>query len=216
MPSPEHCPIQFRGVCPDLVLSCEEGCRLVVKQEEETDRRNVEMMENIADHVINLLRSDLKSSNVPSLLFVDCLQYIAVVLCQRTGYSAVGTSMEERVHDQEIQRQTSGISSLVLLECEQSIRDAFTDALVLYLTASLCEHMSGDVLETVELSQLIEVISVVVGCHARFISEWQKSNRSGMLVARPDLEGLLGGSITLNIAFGLLSAILGGARQVCL
>lgn len=126
-------------------------------------------------------------------------------------------------------------SSSLLLECEELNRglshtQAYRTMLVLYVTAALCEHMTDDVLQSIsDVSLLLQTISTVVSCHAHFVS-LEKASRVGvdrssrgsggqafLLTtggAVADLEVLPGGSITLSIVFGLLSAILGGDRKV--
>ena len=113
---------------------------------------------------------------------------------------------------------------MLLLACEEpshglSHSQSYHNALVLYVTAALCEHMSNDILQGIgELCLLLEAISAIVGCHAHFVSDDSAGrNRGGLLLvpaACPDLEELPGGSISLSIVFGLLSALLGKEREV--
>ena len=123
---------------------------------------------------------------------------------------------------------------------------SYHNALVLYTTAALCEHMSSEVLQSVKMSLLLEAVSSIVGSHAHFVSpppppgsekttsfgtsvdssqscgkESGKKGASGgkglfLMVGGGgrDLDELPGSSITLSIVFGLLSAILGGGREV--
>ena len=218
----------FKGVEPALALSCDEHSGLVVErltEGEEFKMYSVERMESAATCILDLLKSGLESGNIPGILFIECLLHVAVVLCRTIGYDASATAVGARVKEmteahlgskrQEVTRDTNSD----LLECElnpiaPSRREAYGNASVLYLMAALCEQMSREVLEQVELRKLLEMMSVVVSCHARFVSKGRSS--SLLLVAGPDLEELLGGPITLSVVFGLLSAILSGAREVCL
>ena len=97
--------------------------------------------------------------------------------------------------------------------------------------------MSNEVLQSVQLPLLLEAVSSIVGCHAHFVSPASdRTTTSGipgggigsgskggiggerlLLVTAaggPNLDELPGSSITLSIVFGVLSAVLGGGREV--
>ncbi len=229
-PNEKQQEVGFRSTLPGFVLQVDETSGLSVRlatKESGTNGESIEAMEDIAGCLLEILRTELKSSDVPSLLFMECLQHIAAVLCRATGYDAAGTSIgirlvEERERKAAAKKPTSkGSSSSALLELEEDLElqtssGSFANALILYLAASLCEKMSGEVMERVELPGVLEVISVIVNCHARFASEPQQPQDycKTPQVAQSDLGRLLGGPTTLSIVFGLLSAILGGARKV--
>ena len=182
---------------------------------------NTERMESVANCVVTLVESDLKSDQILGLFFTECLQHIAEVLCKSAGYNASDTPFSSKIEGAQLspKHQTHDSSNSTLLELEQVLEvpthtEAYSHALVLYITAALCERMSNEVFQQSQLQQLIGVMSVIINCHARFISEpCQKSDKL-LVAAEPNLDKLLGGSITLSIVFGLLSAILGGAREV--
>lgn len=210
--------VEFKSLDPGVTLKYDEGFSLKWLSGEE--RMDMERMESIASCILDLLTTDLKASRLTGLLFTECLQQIAVTLCQTTGYDAADTSLQSRLERPPpgLKQNPSDSTNSDLLECERnpevlSRSEAYGNALVLYLTAALCEHMSNEVIEQVDLPLLIETISVVVKSHAHFASKGQSSDI--LLVIGPNLEKLFGESITLSIVFGLLSAILGGAREVC-
>ena len=218
----------FKAVHSSVALQCNKNGDLTVKCLSEEGRlksQDTERMESVANSVISLVETDLKYNCIPGLFFTECLQHIAVTLCRSTGHNASNTSLSSKVKKEgNIQsrqmHQKSDDSCSTLLELEQVLEvpvhtEAYSNALVLYLIAALCEHMGDTVLQQSQLHDLVEVMSVIVNCHARFVSK-EPSQKSDILLvtAGPDLEKLLGGSITLSIVFGLLSAILGGARQV--
>ena len=218
---------RFKAIHSSIALQCNKG-ELTVKclsEEGRLESQDTERMESVANCVIHLVETDLKFNGLPGLFFTECLQHIAVVLCRATGHSASDTSLSSKVkRERSIQSNQmdhkSDDSSSTLLELEQVLEvpvhtEAYSNALVLYLTAALCEHMGDTVLQQSQLHDLIEVMSVIVNCHAQFVSEEPSRTTDILLVAAgPDLEILLGGSVTLSIVFGLLSAILGGAREV--
>ena len=218
----------FKAVHSSIALQCNKDGELTVKclsEEGTLESQDTERMESVANCVIQLVETDLKFNCLPGLFFTECLQHIAVVLCRSTGHSASDTSLSSKVErERSIQsnpmHQKSDDSSSTLLELEQVLEipvhtEAYSNALVLYLTAALCEHMGDTVLQQSQLHDLIKVMSVIVNCHAQFVSEEPSRTSDILLVtAGPDLEKLLGGSVTLSIVFGLLSAILGGAREV--
>ena len=217
----------FKGVEPALALGCDEDSGLILERLTEGERLkvyNVDRMESVANCIMDLLKSDLKSSNITGSVFTECLLHVAVVLCNATGYNASATAVAGRVKEMAEARvglkrpEATGETNSDLLECEWSSSaagqsEAYGNAVVLYLMAALCEQLSSEVLLQVELHRLMEAMSVVVGCHARFVSEEKSSGL--LLMPMPDLDKLLGGPITLSVVFGLLSAILGGAREVC-
>ena len=112
-------------------------------------------------------------------------------------------------------------TSSILLECESklppSCSEAYSNSLVLYITASICESLSSSLLEQTELPDLLSTLFVVISCHAHCVtrSEKRTTKADSMLVnEESQLDEILGGPITLSIAFGLLSAIMGGAIEV--
>ncbi len=219
---------KFRKLLPILSLHSDESSAPVLTSlESGSSEEGVETMESITGCVLEILRTDLQDSSVPSQLFLECLQRIATELCRASGYDAAGTcvgrAMGERKRNSALKKPASTGNSSALLDLEEKLErstsaESFSNTLALYLTASLCEHMSEAVLERVELPVLLEVISVITQCHACFVSRPHQPPGCTVTlqVVVPDLERLLGGSITLTIVFGLLSAILGGAREVSL
>ena len=192
-------------------------------------------MESVGNCVLDLVQRDFKSSEIPSLLFLQCLHCLSSQLCQSSGYTrpplslptSTQPSLSPTANSQGAKSESSQStqSSTLLLACEEpghglSHSQSYQNALVLYVTAALCEHMSNDILKGIsELCLLLEAISAIVGCHAHFVSEASAGRSSGghlLLVpaACPDLDKLPGGSISLSIVCGLLSALLGGEREV--
>ena len=218
----QECEARFKPVCLGIALQYDgkDGSLTLehLREEGRLESYNTGRMESVANCIVTLVESDLNSDQIPGLFFTECLQHIAVVLCKSAGHDASYTSLTGRT-DGSQKHHTHDGSNSTLLELEQVLEvpthtEAYSHTLVLYLIAALCERMSNEVLQQSQLHNLIEVISVIVNCHARFISEPGQNSDKLLVATEPNLEKLLGGSITLSIVFGLLSAILGGAREV--
>ena len=187
-------------------------------------------MESVGNCVLNLIQCDFKLSPIPGMLFLQCLNHLSSQLCQTAGYTPPSLSPSQlsshhaTASKETVKEPSLSTSSTLLLACEEtshgpSHSQAYHNALVLYVTAALCEHMSSDILQSIsEVRLLLEAVLVIVCSHAHFVSEARGIGDGSSLLlvaaASPDLEELPGGSISLSIVFGLLSAILGGEREV--
>ena len=224
--------LDFKGVHPRFALVCTEETNgkltlraqseLQVLQELDTNK-----MESVGSCVLDLLQHDHKSGSVPGLLFIQCLQQLASQLCKSTGYASPSLSTsthQTHLHQTPVAMADTRPTSSALLECEDlshglSHTQTYYNALVLYVAAALCEHMSNEVLQCIELPTLLKVVSTIICCHAHFVSSKRATSGGSQAlllteVAEPNLDELPGGSITLSIVFGLLSAILGGGKEV--
>lgn len=125
--------------------------------------------------------------------------------------SSVGNSMTSLSLD------TQSTSS-ILLECESKLppsrSEAYSNSLVLYITASICESLSSSLLEQTELPDLLSALATVISCHAHFVTRPDKKTDTLLFDEESSLDDILGGPITLSIAFGLLSTIMGGVIEV--
>ena len=215
----------FKTLHPSLALKIADGENepsLMVHQRKvsEVNTHDVDEMERIGNCVLEMLKSNADIASVVSVFFLQCLEHISKELCKTTNYKSGNAVNESQQAAAGSEENTGTKSSSLLLHFEQNIdhsqEEAYTSALVLYITAALCEQMSDDVLKQVELPVLLSTISTIVGCHAQFAERLLngQDQTSILQITGPSLESLLGGPITLSIAFGLLSAILGGAREV--
>lgn len=189
-------------------------------------RWSVEKMESLGQAILELVGTEIKSRQLLGQFFVECLTCIAATLCLGMDYQTHLPSVQREMTQMKTTRKQSDGASSVLLDVEQrmakpSPTEAFHHSLWLYLTAALSENKTSEVLEQTDTSQLLNVLSVVVECHAHLVARKQDNSSSSspppnLLVIQPDLDQMLGGPITLSIALGYLSALLGGARQVCI
>ena len=239
--------LNFKELHPDLLLTCTKEANFKLTLETQSDIKTLQgldtdKMESVGNCVLDLVECDFKSGPVPGLLFIKCLDHLSRQLCETTGYTPPSLSPGLTSDTPPPQQASTSIpsdavvgvdkyssqptSSGLLLEYEKadhgsvSHTQAYHTALVLYVAAALCEHMSNELLKSVsELPHLLQAISVIVLCHAYFVSPEKAAASSGgsrgqslLLVGGgpPDLDELPGSSISLSIVFGLLSAILGG------
>ena len=211
-------------VSPEISIECSsEGGVLCVRSVsgEVGEMWSVGRMERVGQAILSLVATELKSSQLLGRFFLSCLTSVVAILCLDTSYSPPHPSVQEDMKLLSRSTEASTTSSTVLLDVERKMKgasgpEAYHRSLVLYLTAALSESFTDDVLEQSDTVQLLSVLSVAVKCHAHFVTSKHESSSSvDLLQIQPDLDRMLGGPITLSIAVGYLSAILGGAKKVC-
>ena len=241
LPQPPPSAPQFLSLNPRLELVYHPlvsnlVLRLRSRKEEEEDGRQslgVDKMESVTDCILELLRSDLKACELTAKFFLECLKHLASVLCEATGYRP-SSRKSDSIKTTSLRAGTSS----ALLESEASPSgDTGRAALVLYLVAALCEdaELVVTILEQISLPGLFAVAATIIGCHAHSVvaetltetktsppsSSSSSSSSSGGIRLRVVVVGagangeLPGGTVSLSVVFGLLSAVLGGGREVC-
>ncbi len=195
----------FLTLDPRLVFSC-TGNPPTLSITSTSDLPKLSTMESIGQHIVRLLHLDLNSEEIVGKFFIKCIDYLAVIL---------GESMRSKKNS-DSKLKDSGNSSSVLLECERALpkssSELISETTTLYVAASLCEHMSECILKQSHFPSLLEACRTIIACHARIVDERERILTSEPL---PREERILGGPVTLNIAFGILSAILSEAKEVC-
>lgn len=220
--------VEWTSVSPcvsiEWPLEKSEVLRVKCVGDGEEGRWSVEKMESQGQTILELVGTEIKSRQLLGQFFVECLTCIAATLCLDVDYQIHLSSVQREMKQMKTTRKPSDGASSVLLDVEKrmakpSPAEAFYHSLWLYLTAALSENKTSEVLEQTDVSQLLNVLSVVVECHAHLVTRKQDNSSSSsppnLLVIQPNLDQMLGGPITLSIALGYLSALLGGARQVC-
>lgn len=202
---------QFKTLHPTLALNIiNDAQELSLVYQNKAHSLGVDEMERIGNCVLEILKTNV--SDVVGVFFLQCLDHIAEELYKETNYTMPNVLIPQST---PASVSTNKKSSTVLLECEQNLGvESYNNTLVLYIIAALCEHMSNDVLNGADLRSLLLTISTIVGCHSHYFTQSSKKQEKMFQITGPSLESLLGGPITLSISFGLLSAILGGAREV--
>ena len=231
MPPATEAMVKWASIAPGITAQwSSEGNNLCVRcggeGGEEEGGWSVEKMESVGKAILELVGTELKSSRLLGQFFIECLTYVVAILCQDVNYQTELPSVQKEMKQLTSMRtaKTSKSASPALLAIERRMREptqreAFQHSLALYLTAAFSENMTSEVLAQADMVQLLQVLAVVIECHAHLVTRKQYSRTSSsplnLLVVKPDLSEMLGGPITLSIALGYLSAILGGARQVC-
>jgi hypothetical protein len=173
-----------------------------------SDEEAVGLMGGVSEDIITLFKSGLNSECLIGQFFVECLKHFhAIMASSRDG---------SRVDDE------AKLSSSVLLECEKVLPltsgEVVDGVTLLHITAALCEEVSSKLLSQCHLPSLLAVCGDIVRCHAQVLGRGDA--RDGVCLAvreTPSYEELLlGGSLSLNIVLGLLSAVMAGARTVSL
>ena len=186
----------------------------------------VERMESTGEAILEFLGTLLKSKKLIGKFFIECFRFVIAVLCNDVGYQTQVSSVQAEIRMQRPEKTTptsssSTSSALLDLEhkqCNLSQAEAFHRSMALYLTASLLENNTSEVLEQADTAELLDILSVAIDCHAHHVTrkkcDTSSSSLNSLLLVEPDLDHMLGEPITLSIALGYLSALLGGAMQV--
>lgn len=196
-----------------FTLSTKRGGDLIITREEEevnaSSRTSSETMSEIGTSITDLVEGELKSTGVKSTLFTYCMEYIGHLLANEAGL--------QKIKEQETAQPIKEASNRTLLNWERSSmhnneRTSFSNALVLYVLASLCEGMDVETIKTLDLQSTVQALALLVKSHGIYhqkekpISTRQEEGKK--------TELLTGGDVTLSIAFGLLSAILASEKKV--
>ena len=221
--------VEWVPVSPEVSLKFEtEGRGLCVERVRggEGEIWSVERMEEDGRAMVELLGTVLRPSQLTGQFFLECLTCVAAILCQDLGYQSqapnIRTEIKAMSSMKKSQKSSKSSASSVLLDIEEKSQEltqaeSYRRSLILYLTAALSEEKTSDILEQTDTRQLLQLLAVVVDCHAHIVmrKENEMSSSLNLLVVQPDLDQMLGGPITLSIALGYFSAILTGANQVC-
>lgn len=219
--------VEWTSVSPFVSIEwpSEEGKVLRVRCVSDGEGRwSVEKMESLGRAIMELVGTEIKSHQLLGKFFVECLTCVTATLCLDVDHRSSLPSIQREMKKMKATRKASDGASSVLLDVEERMAtptpaEAFQHSLWLYLTAALSENKTSEVLEQTDISQLLSILSVVVECHAHLVTRKSdncssSSSPPNLLVIQPNLDQILGGPITLSIALGYLSALLGGARQV--
>ena len=170
--------------------------------------QNLDIMENVGHYVIKLLQSNFKSCEIIGIFFMECMRCLELIIIGSTKFEH-NVELKSKLFD-------SSLNSSALLECEKNLPKSNSEILsntaVLYTIASLCEHLCEEVLHHVHLPSLLETCKTILKCHAKVLDDG--CTKTLVLSERLYEDEFLCGPTTLNIVFGMLSAILSGAREV--
>jgi hypothetical protein len=166
-------------------------------------------METTCQHLIHLLQSDWKSNGLVGEFFTECLKHLSVIL-SRDAMSNTGSDVVPGSGGQS--------TSSVLLECENNMPlssfEVERGVGVIYTIATLCEQLNEKVLSEAHLPSLLGACRDILTCHTSYLAN-QGSNIKVSGTAEPTYgEMMVGGSVSLSIVFGLLSAIIADVSNV--
>ena len=169
-----------------------------------------ERMEEVGSCILDLLRTDMKSCRLLGPLFVKCLQQLVSTLTHQSS----GLTYSE---DASVVGKVNSSTSSALLELENNGTGpmaSLSDAMALYTAAAICENMGNDLVEQVDRFSLLDAISSIISCHASISSLQADVKVLPSYTMRVGPETLTGGTLTLSIALGLMSALLAGNKPV--
>ena len=172
-------------------------------------------MSKIGTCITELVEGELKSTGINTSLFMHCLEYMGMLLVRESGLQQ--GKEEKTTHNSTLMDEPQHESSTLLLEWEESTSTCtseavrFSNALVLYVLASLCEGMDLETMKSFDLHSMMQSLVLIVKSHSFYCK------RDVMLIRDEEAEllgNLTGGHVTLSIAFGLLSAVLASDDKV--
>ena len=192
------------------LLSAGQPPTLHIKQSlgVQDDALELEAMELNGQYVIKLLQTVLNvEESILGTFFMRCLNHLADILSAK--------DLSQGVHHTETD------SSSVLLECEPllplSSHERISHTSALYVTAALCEHLSAEVISQVHLPSLLSACGQILTHHCKVLQGREGGRREGLLLTpcrSTYEEEVVGGTVSLSLVFGLLSAVMAGAREV--
>ena len=211
MPARSSSTVQWLELSAGVKLSYSAGGMLVLETvPQPMSQLASERMEEIGSCILDLLRTDLKSCQLLGPLFVKCLQQLVSTLTHQSSCPA-------HSKDASVMAKENSSASSVLLQLEQNGKGptaSLSDAMALYTAAAICENMGNELLEQVDRSSLLDAVSGIVSCHARVSSPQAGVKVLPSQAKRVGPETLTGGTLTLSIALGLMSALLAGNKPV--
>ena len=219
---PSSLSLTFKSLSNRLLLICDDiNGELIVKVNDNSELYSSQLMEDIGSSVVELLTGDLKNTSIFGPFFVSSLQQLSFLLSRECGLKKSVVKREQKLltkdePPQTMKQQATNVTSTVLLDWEEdstySERQNFSNTLLLYVIAALCESMDNNMVEELDKPVLLETLLSIVQCHSHCVSD-----NSRVLTTTEDYSlfyKLTGGHVTLGIAFGLLSATLAGSQQV--
>lgn len=197
----------FKSLHPHLHIACGDPLPSL-KVVHTSDEQAVDGMERTGQCIITLLKSGLNSEGLIGIFFVECLHHLHT------------TISDSRDTDKPILAPSSSPSSSVLLACEDVLPltsgEVARGSTLLHTTATLCKYASDEVLSQCHLPSLLAACGAIVNCHAQILE--RRDGRGGIRVALMEMpaygETVMGGSLSLSIVLGLLSAVMLGVRKV--
>ena len=219
---PSSLSLTFKSLSNCLLLTCDDiNGEIIVKFNDSSELYSSQLMEDIGSSMVELLTGDLKNTAIFGPFFVSCLKQLSFLLSKECGLkkSVMKRGQKLLTRDetpQTMKQQETNVTSTVLLDWEEvstnSERQNFSNTLLLYVIAALCESMDKNVIEELDKPMLLETLLSIVQCHSHCVSDTSRvltTTEESSLFYK-----LTGGHVTLSIAFGLLSATLAGSQQV--
>ena len=172
---------------------------------------------------MELLQTGLNSEGLIGEFFVKCLSHFNSMVTggPSTGSTGVHGSTDSCSNTHGLDHApVSPPSSSALLACEATLpassAEVCNGAALLHTIAALCEHMSDSVLSQSHLPSLLAACGDTLACHAKALEGERGEGEVRFSSREPAAfeERVVGGAVSLNIVFGLLSAVLAGARKV--
>lgn len=208
---PHETSCQFKLLDPSLLFSC-TGNPPTLAVTRSAKAQELDIMEASGLCVVKLLQTSLRSRQLTGQFFNDCMSRLATILREDAKLEV------DCFSDRSKSLDSCSPSSSALLECERAMPksslEVLSDAGTLYITAALCEHCSEVVLRETHLPSVLRACKTIIECHAAAVSQDRNTSKVRLIPGRSSRVEVTGGQVTLSICFGLVSAILGGAKTV--
>lgn len=193
--------VSFKTVPSPSEVIIRNGCLYL---EEEVRITEPELVEHLGTSIVEvLLDPEISKGKLVGSVFMVAIDHLASLLCNEKP-------QQEPLAPGNGPGHTNRSSALLQLENVVNV-DSLSSTLVLYVAASLCENMGEKILTEVDNVSLLQCLTTIIKCHAVDVV---KRKETVVLSRSSETTGLVGGCITLSIAFGLLSAFMTANKEV--
>lgn len=179
---------------------------------------SLDAVERTVEHIMQLLQSVLQTEGLVGTFFTECFNHLADAIAVDSKIDL--STQKTAANNSERGDDNSHQSSSVLLDCERLLPPSSSEVAgrtsALYVTAALCEHQGAKVIAQSPLPSLLTACGKILAGHARVMEERERARKEkfSLTEERGYDEAVLGGHVTLSLVFGLLSAVMAGARKV--
>lgn len=191
IPSEKSVQLDFKTI-PDKYIVTLEDDGIVLRASSETiiDKTKSQIIEEMGNFIIDLLTDEnLIKNQLIGPVFTVCIDHLVLLLTNKSRL------------------KTSNDNDLLSLE---NVIHSSDSTLILFVTAAVCENIGERLLTEVDIPSLAQSLMNIIKCHTDNVKNKEKIE----VLPKQDCTVLIGGHVTLSIAFGLLSAILSTENKV--
>lgn len=173
-----------------IIIHGKDG--ILLKSRDDVDcRKESECVEELGLFIVKLLTDlNLTECKLIGPVFISCMNSLISLLTIDSNVSS---------NNKEL---------LIIKHAATGVVHSTDSTLLLFVAAALCETIGEKLLDEVDIPSLVRSLVGIIKCHANYAKE------NDRIKVKPDCTSVVGGHVTLSIAFGLLSAILTLTKEV--